>query len=84
MKPINLQCQIVKFGKFAEKLTASLSIEYIIWNKRCSKKETYIGKTREEYTKGFKVRINQYISDCKTGVSTCKFLCHVVVSRIIV
>ena len=27
-------------------------------------------------TKRFKVRINQQISDCKTGVSTCKFPRH--------
>ena len=28
-------------------------------------------------TKGFKVRINQYSSECKTGDSTCKFPRHV-------
>ena len=27
--------------------------------------------------RGFKVRINQHISDHKRGVSTCKFQCHV-------
>ena len=31
----------------------------------CNKKETYIGKTKGDKTKGFKVRINQHISDCK-------------------
>ena len=40
-------------------------------------KETYIGKTIIDNTKWFKVRINQHISDCKTGDSTCKFPRHV-------
>ena len=43
----------------------------------CNEKETHIGKTVGDNTKGFKVRINQHISDCKTGVSRCKFLRHV-------
>ena len=43
----------------------------------CNKKKTYIGKTKGDNTKGFKVRINQHISDCKTGDSTCKFPRHV-------
>ena len=30
MKPINSQCQMVRFGKFAEKLTATQSMSYII------------------------------------------------------
>ena len=46
-------------------------------NVMCNKKETYIGKTIRDNRKGFKVRINHYISDCKTGVSTCKFRRHV-------
>ena len=37
----------------------------------CDHKETYIGKTV-----GFKSRINQHISDCETGTSTCKFPIH--------
>ena len=45
--------------------------------KICNEKETYIGKTLGENTKGFKVRINQHISDCKTVVSTCKFPRHI-------
>ena len=28
-------------------------------------------------TKGFKIRINQHISDCKTGDTTCNFQRHV-------
>ena len=48
----------------------------------CSEKETYIGEKIEDNTKGFKARINQYISDCKTGVSTC-IMYRIVVLRII-
>ena len=43
----------------------------------CNEKETCIRKTTGENTKGFKVRINRHISDCKTDVLTCKFPCHV-------
>ena len=43
--------------------------------KMCNEKETYIGKTKGDNTKGFKVRINQHISDSKTG--DCKFPRHV-------
>ena len=42
----------------------------------CNEKETYIGKTTGDNAKGFKLRTNQHISDCKTGVSTCKFPHH--------
>ena len=34
-------------------------------------------ENNRDNTNGFKVRINQHISDWKTGVSTCKFLRHV-------
>ena len=34
-------------------------------------------KTIGDNTKGFKVRINQHISECKTGVSTYEFPRHV-------
>ena len=43
----------------------------------CKKKETYIGKTVGDNIVGFKSRINQHISDCRTGDSTCKFPIHV-------
>ena len=43
----------------------------------CNEKETCIGKTKADNTKGFKVRINQHISDCKIGDSTCKLMRHV-------
>ena len=85
MKPINSQCQMVKFGKFTEKLSASVSVIYYLKCKMCNKKETYIWKTIGDNAKGFKVRINQHICDCKTGVSTCKFpiMFTIVVLRII-
>ena len=77
MKPINSQCQMIKFGKFAEKLTATQSVSSVTWNIKCVTKKKHIGKTKRDNTKGFKVRINQHISDCKTGDSTCKFPRHV-------
>ena len=43
----------------------------------CNKKETYSGRKIRDNKKGFKVRINQHISDCKTGVSICKSPRHV-------
>ena len=43
----------------------------------CDHKETYIGKTVGDNVVGFKSRINQHISDCRTGTSTCKFTMHV-------
>ena len=43
----------------------------------CDHKETYIGKTVGDNVVGFKSRINQHISDCRTGTSTCKFSIHV-------
>ena len=36
-------------------------------------KEAYIEKSVGDNFVGFKSRINQYISDCRTGISTCKF-----------
>ena len=40
MKQINSQCQMVKFAKFAENLTATQSMK---------EKETYIGYKRRQY-----------------------------------
>ena len=40
----------------------------------CNERETYIRKATGDNTNEFKVRINQHISDCKTGfqhVSCC-------------
>ena len=39
----------------------------------CNEKEIYIGKTTGDDAKGFKVRINQHISDCEAGVSVRRF-----------
>ena len=52
----------------------------IIYYLKCNmwkKKETYIGKTVGDNIVGFKSRMNQHISDSRTGVSTCKFPIHV-------
>ena len=49
----------------------SVNVIYYLKCKMCNEKE--IGDNR----KGFKVRINQHISDRKTGVLTCKFPRHV-------
>ena len=43
----------------------------------CVHKETYIGKTVGDNIVGFKSRINQHISGCRTGTSTSKFLIQV-------
>ena len=51
----------------------SVNFIYYLVSKICNEKETYIGKTTGANWKGFKGRINHYISDCKTGISTCKF-----------
>ena len=50
---------------------------YYLKCKMCNEKETYIVKRAGDNTKGFKVRISQHNSDCKIGVSTCKFTRHV-------
>ena len=42
----------------------------------CDHKESYVGKTVGDVV-GFKIRISQHISDCRTGISTCKFPIHV-------
>ena len=43
----------------------------------CNKKQTYFGETTGGNTRGLKNRKNQHTSNCKTGVSTCKFSRHV-------
>ena len=55
----------------------SVNVIYYLKCKICSQKETCTGKTKGDNTKGFKVRIHQYNSDCKTGHLTCKFPRHV-------
>ena len=44
----------------------SVNVIYYLKCKMCNQKETNIGKTKGDNTKGFKVRINQHISDFKT------------------
>ena len=59
-----------------------INVIYYLKCNMCDHKETYIGKTVGDNVVGFKSRINQHISDCRTGTSTCKFpisrisLCH--------
>ena len=73
MKPINGQVWEI----CREIDCQSVNVINYLKFKMCNKKGTYIGKTIRDNTKGFKVRINQNISDCKTGVWTCKFPRHV-------
>ena len=40
-------------------------------------KETFIRKTVGDDVVGFKSRVNQHISDCRTGISASKFPIHV-------
>ena len=42
----------------------------------CHHKETYIGKTAGDNVVGFKSRISQHISDCRTVISTREILTH--------
>ena len=39
--------------------------------------ETYIGKTVGNHIHGFKTRMNNHITESRSGVSTCKFPIHV-------
>ena len=55
----------------------SINVIYYLKCKMCNEKETYIGKTIGHNVTGFKGRMNQHISECRTGVSTCKFPRHV-------
>ena len=51
-------------------------IHYLKCN-MCHHKETYIGKSVGDNIVGFKSRINQQNSDCRTGISTWTFPAHV-------
>ena len=55
----------------------NINVIYYLKCNTCDHKETYIGKTVGDNAVGFKSRINQYISDCRTGTSSCKFLIHI-------
>ena len=63
----------------------SVSVMYYLKFKTCNGKETYIGKTIGDNTKGFKVRINQHIFDRKRGFQHASFhvMFKIVVLRII-
>ena len=54
-----------------------INVIYYLKCNMCDHKETYIGKTVSNNAVGFKSRINQHISDCRTGISTCTFSIHV-------
>ena len=45
----------------------SVNVIYYLKCKMCNEKQIYIGKTIGDNRKRFKVRINQHISDWKTG-----------------
>ena len=56
MRSINLQCQMVKFGKSVEKLTTIQSISFIIWKvKYVTKKKHILGKQQEPIERDSKV-----------------------------
>ena len=50
-----------------------INVIYYLKCNMCDHKETYVGKTVGDNVAGFKSRIDQHISDCRTGTSTCKF-----------
>ena len=54
-----------------------INVIYYLRYNMCDNKETYIGKTVGDNVASFKRRINQHISDCRTGISTCKFTLYV-------
>ena len=39
--------------------------------------ETYIGNTIADHIHGFKTRMNNHITESRSGVSTCKFCIYV-------
>ena len=50
---------------------------YYLKSNMCDHKETYIGSAVPDNVVDFKNIFNQHISDCRTGISTCKFPIHV-------
>ena len=54
-----------------------INVIYCLKYNMCDHKEMCIGKTVGDDVVGVKRRINQHISDCRTGTSTCKFPIHV-------
>ena len=55
----------------------SINIIYYLKCNMCETKEPYFRKTVGDNIVGLKSRMNQYISDNRTEVSTCKFSIHV-------
>ena len=56
----------------------SVNVIYYLKCKMCNKKETYIGKTIRDNTKGFKVRINQNIKKPYDDVRVKQHQYHIV------
>ena len=54
----------------------SINIIYYLKYNMCKKKEIYIGKTVGDNIVEFKSRMDQHISDSRTGVSTFEFPIH--------
>ena len=54
-----------------------INIIYCLKCNICDHKETYIVKIVGDNVVGFKGRINQHISDCRTGISPGKILIYV-------
>ena len=55
----------------------SANVIYYLKCKMCNKKRNIYWENNRRQYEGFEVRINQHISECKTGVSTWKFPRHV-------
>ena len=53
-----------------------INVIYYLKCNMCGHKETYIGNTVGDNFVGFKSRINQPITDCKTSIFTFKFPIH--------
>ena len=67
-----------KIWKIKTNITCcSRSIIYYLNCKFCMYK-IYIGKTVANHIHGFKTRMNNHITESRSGVSTCKFLIHVI------
>ena len=54
-----------------------VNVVYYLKCNMCNHRTTYIGKTVGDLAVGFKSRMNQHISECRDGISTCKFPRHV-------
>ena len=78
--------KFAKMVKFHREIDChSVNVRCYLKCKRCNEKETYIGKTTGENTKGFKLRINQQILFVRQGFQRISSLVMytIVVLRII-